>query len=110
MYVYVEYTCMRHISHCRLSTVHNMLNTHFRNFNLHVFSSSKGGSFVRPKKVSGGMSCFLAVNDRYGQTSEAHAGVIIEELFVIDEHKKQTKVEMVGAEKVNRKQRYYYFK
>jgi hypothetical protein len=41
-----------------------------RNFDFHVFSSSKGGSFVRPKKVSGGMSCFLAVNDRYGQTSE----------------------------------------
>jgi hypothetical protein len=87
-----------------------MLNTNLRNFDFHVFSSSKGGSFVRPKKVSDGMSCFLAVNDRYGQTSEAHAGVIIEELFVIDEHMKQTKVEMVGAEKVNRKQRYCCFK
>ena len=87
-----------------------MLNTNLRNFDFHVFSSSKGGSFVRPKKVNGGMSCFLAVNDRYGQTSEAHAGVIIEELFVIDEHMKQTKVEMVGAEKVNRKQRYCCFK
>ncbi|XP_063426904.1 tubulin-specific chaperone E-like [Mytilus trossulus] len=67
-------------------------------------SSSTGGSFIRPKKVDGGYSCFLAINDRYGKTNEAHAGVIIEDLFVVDGHKKQTKVEMVGAEKVNKKQ------
>ena len=69
------------------------------------YSSPTGGSFIRPKKVDTGYSCFLAINDRYGKTADAHAGVIVDDLFVVDENKKQTKVEMVGAEKVNKKQR-----
>ena len=70
------------------------------------YSTPTSGSFVRPKKVQGGVSCFMAIKDRYGKSEEENAGVISDELYVVDSKKKRTIVEMVGAESVNLKQRY----
>ncbi|KAK3092781.1 hypothetical protein FSP39_007152 [Pinctada imbricata] len=67
-------------------------------------STPKSGSFVRPKKVNGGVSCYMAIKDRYGKQEEENAGVIADELYVVDSKKKKTIVEMVGAEFINLKQ------
>ncbi|XP_033735723.1 tubulin-specific chaperone E-like [Pecten maximus] len=63
-----------------------------------------GGSFVRPKKVKMGVSFYNAFQDRYGEEQGEEAGVITAELFVLDNNKKKTVVEMVGAKSVNKKQ------
>lgn len=63
-----------------------------------------GGSFVRPKKVNMGVSFYDAFRDRYGDEQGEEAGVITDELFVLDNKKKKTVVEMVGAKSVNKKQ------
>ncbi|XP_060068996.1 tubulin-specific chaperone E-like [Ylistrum balloti] len=63
-----------------------------------------GGSFVRPKKVKMGVSFYTAFQDRYGEEQGEEAGVITSELFVLDNNKKKTVVEMVGAKSVNKKQ------
>ena len=47
----------------------------------------------------------MAIKDRYGKSDEENAGVISDELYVVDSKKKRTIVEMVGAESVNLKQR-----
>lgn len=60
---------------------------------------------MRPKKVETGVSCFSALQNRYGEEEGEEAGVITGELFVVDNHNKKTKVEMVGAKSVNKKQR-----
>lgn len=46
-----------------------------------------------------------AMVSRYGKIEEENAGVITEELFVCGTKNQQTIVEMVGARKVNDKQR-----
>ncbi|KAL4239116.1 hypothetical protein ACF0H5_003818 [Mactra antiquata] len=61
----------------------------------------KSGSFIRPKKANFGISFMSAVNDRYGRTEDENAGVITEDLYVVDAYNKTTVVEMVGARKVN---------
>ncbi|XP_064622047.1 tubulin-specific chaperone E-like [Lineus longissimus] len=61
------------------------------------------GSFVRPKKVEFGVTCFEAIQERYGVMDDVHAGVIQEELYVKGTSK-NTVVEMVGAQKVNLQQ------
>lgn len=63
------------------------------------------GSFVRPKKANLGIDCLQAIKDRYGEQKSGVAGVNTDELFVLDADNKQTIVEMVGAEKINQKQR-----
>ena len=65
----------------------------------------KSGSFIREKKANFGVPFMNAVQDRYGKIEDENAGVITEELFVVDEQNKQTVVEMVGARKVNDLQR-----
>jgi hypothetical protein len=65
----------------------------------------KSGSFIREKKANFGVPFMNAVKDRYGKIDDENAGVITEELFVVDEQNKQTVVEMVGARKVNDLQR-----
>lgn len=61
----------------------------------------KSGSFIRTKKANFGVPFLSAVQDRYGKVEDENAGVITEELYVVDEQNKQTVVEMVGARKVN---------
>ena len=51
------------------------------------------------------MTCFAAVKDKYGRIDEKNAGVHVENLFVQGANKKITVVQMVGAEKINIKQR-----
>ncbi|XP_041353725.1 tubulin-specific chaperone E-like [Gigantopelta aegis] len=62
------------------------------------------GSFVRPKKVELGVTCFAALKDKYGRINEKNAGVDVEELYVTGSNNQITVVEMVGAEKINIKQ------
>ncbi|XP_045187211.2 tubulin-specific chaperone E-like isoform X2 [Mercenaria mercenaria] len=61
----------------------------------------KSGSFIRVKKANFGVPFMTAVKDRYGKIEDENAGVITEELYVVDEQNQQTVVEMVGARKVN---------
>jgi hypothetical protein len=61
------------------------------------------GSFIRPKKANSGVSFIDAVHDRYGRIEDKAAGVLTEEMFVLGKNKVTT-VEVVGAEKVNKKQ------
>ncbi|XP_059141817.1 tubulin-specific chaperone E-like isoform X2 [Physella acuta] len=67
-------------------------------------SHPKSGSFVRPSKVNGGISAVQAVHERYGLKKDDEAGIKKEELFVLDQFLNQTKVEMVGAKKINQQQ------
>ena len=60
---------------------------------------------MKAKKVEGGVDCFSAILDRYGEEEDENAGVIEEELFVVDKNKNKTRVEMVGAKRVNLQQR-----
>jgi hypothetical protein len=80
---------------------------HILNFTYFFFSSnfrhSNSGSFVRPKKVEFGATCFEAIQERYGIIDDENAGVIQEELYVKGTNK-NTVVEMVGAQKVNLQQ------
>ena len=73
----------------------------------HVIISShpKSGSFVRSNKVDGGITALQALHERYGLKTDSDAGGKPEELFVLDQHRKATRVEMVGAKKVNLLQR-----
>ncbi|XP_074655996.1 tubulin-specific chaperone E-like [Tubulanus polymorphus] len=66
-------------------------------------SSPTGGSFIRPKKAEVGMSCFAAVNERYGLIDETDANT--DKLFInTGRNKTTTSVELVGFDKVNKKQ------
>ncbi|KAK7493396.1 hypothetical protein BaRGS_00015296 [Batillaria attramentaria] len=67
-------------------------------------SHPTSGSFVRPKKVDLGVDCLFAIKDRYGKQEEGVAGVDMDELYVLSADNKATVVEMVGAEKINKKQ------
>ena len=65
------------------------------------------GSFIRLKKASPGIGLWEAIEDRYGRVEDDTGGVKEEELYVMGNNQK-TIVEMVGAKKVNRKQRYLF--
>jgi len=65
----------------------------------------KSGSFIRERKAERGMSLMSAIRDRYGRIEGEEAGVITDELYVVGAKNKQTVVEMVGARKVNDRQR-----
>ncbi|KAH9498249.1 hypothetical protein Btru_009458 [Bulinus truncatus] len=67
-------------------------------------SHPTSGSFVRPKKVNGGISIVQALHERYGLKKDEDAGIQKEDLFVVDQFFKKTSVEMVGAKKVNLQQ------
>uniref|UniRef100_A0A2C9LD34 Tubulin-specific chaperone E n=1 Tax=Biomphalaria glabrata TaxID=6526 RepID=A0A2C9LD34_BIOGL len=67
-------------------------------------SHPTSGSFVRPKKVKGGVTIVHALQERYGLKKDEYAGIQKEELFVLDQNFKKTNVEMVGAKKVNLQQ------
>ncbi|CAL1527789.1 unnamed protein product, partial [Lymnaea stagnalis] len=67
-------------------------------------SHPKSGSFVRPKKVNGGVTIVNALHERYGLKNDEEAGVQKEGLFVVDQFLNQTIVEMIGAKKVNQQQ------
>lgn len=70
------------------------------------FSHPTSGSFVRPKKVDLGQDLVSAIQHRYGVQHDGDAGVDTDKLFVLDSSNRATVVEMVGAEKVNKKQRW----
>ena len=67
-------------------------------------SSSKSGSFVRGHKVDGGVTFNAALKDRYGVVEDGTA--LVDDSTVQDLRKemKASFVEMVGFEKVNKKQ------
>ncbi|XP_070180632.1 tubulin-specific chaperone E-like [Littorina saxatilis] len=67
-------------------------------------SHPTSGSFVRPKKVDLGQDLVSAIQHRYGVQHDGDAGVDTDKLFVLDSSNRATVVEMVGAEKVNKKQ------
>ncbi|ESO94310.1 hypothetical protein LOTGIDRAFT_189635 [Lottia gigantea] len=62
------------------------------------------GSFIRSQKVDFGIKFMTAVKDRYGLKTEDDAGVVTNELYVLNKNNKTTVVEMVGAKKLNMKQ------
>ena len=71
------------------------------------------GSFVRPKKLNTGVTFLQAVRQRYGAEPAAAIGggagddnVDEEEMFVVGEASRVTKVYMIGKEKITEKQRY----
>ena len=70
------------------------------------FRSPTSGSFVRRNKVSVGVTFFEALQDRYGRIEDDDAGVIQEDMFVVGKNQQTTHVEVVGAKKINSKQRY----
>ena len=67
---------------------------------------STSGSFVRQSKVNAGVTFLEALQDRYGRIDDEDAGVIQEEMFVIGKNQQKTRVEIVGAKKVNSQQRF----
>ena len=52
-----------------------------------------------------GKDCLQAIEDRYGMQQDGDAGVDTQELYVLDADNRVTVVEMVGAQKVNQRQR-----
>ena len=69
------------------------------------------GSFVRPKKLNTGVTFLQAVRQRYGAEPAAATGGgagddLEEEMFVVGEASRITKVHIIGKEKITKKQRY----
>ena len=66
------------------------------------------GSFVRPKKLNTGVTFLQAVRQRYGVEPAAIGGDddVEEEMFVVGEASRITKVHIIGKEKITKKQRY----
>jgi len=60
------------------------------------------GSFVRPKKILGGITFLEALKERYISGGIGDD----DEMFVVDKDSNTTKVYMVGAEKIAGKLRY----
>ncbi|XP_070577228.1 tubulin-specific chaperone E-like [Ptychodera flava] len=67
-------------------------------------SHPTSGSFVREKKAEFGISYLEALIDRYGLPEDENMGIEKSEWFVKTYGQRQKAVEMVGAEKVARKQ------
>lgn len=70
-----------------------------------AFRYEKSGSFLRKTKANFGVTFFEALQDRYGKIEGDDAGVIQEEMFVVGKNQQTTHVEIVGAKKVNSRQR-----
>ncbi|EEB11830.1 tubulin-specific chaperone E, putative [Pediculus humanus corporis] len=65
-------------------------------------SHPTSGSFVRPCKVSTGISIVEAIKERYGLTSDPNVGLDQEIIIQVQKEIKAKIFEVVGAEKLNR--------
>ena len=64
---------------------------------------------MRPKKVNVGVTFLEAVRQRYGGEAPAAADNAEEEMFVVGEASRITKVHMVGKEKITEKMRFIQY-
>lgn len=70
-----------------------------------IYSHPTSGSFVRREKVNTGRSCVTAIIERYGLNNEA---MNKENLQLLKRAINASLLEMVGFEKINKKQRYLH--
>jgi len=73
-----------------------------------IFRHSFSGSFIRSIKVTPRINCCEAIQNRYGLILD-NAGVDSEIIAQLQKDIKAALFEVVGAEKVNKKQRYVWF-
>ena len=77
-----------------------------RHEGVHYFQATRpgSGSFVREKKISGGVALGRAVRERYGAVEGANAGVEEDVLTGLRKEINAPFLEVVGFDKVNRQQ------
>ena len=73
-------------------------------FDLHSHPTS--GSFLRPQKANFGIKFSEAMQERYGLIDDVDAGVVKEDMYVLGKKQQKTTVEIVGAQSVNKIQRW----
>lgn len=71
-----------------------------------IYRHPKSGSFVRPKKVDFGISVIEALKEQYGLGGD---GINKEDMYVMSGGNKKKPVEMVGADSILEKQRYFKY-
>lgn len=67
-------------------------------------SGPKSGSFVRPRKVTGGIDLDECLNKRYGVVSGSNAGVDMNEIHNLKREMNAPFIELVGFDRVNEQQ------
>ncbi|KAL0273899.1 UNVERIFIED_CONTAM: hypothetical protein PYX00_006466 [Menopon gallinae] len=67
-------------------------------------SHPTSGSFVRPKKVSTGITLLEAIENRYGEITDGTAGLDLDKINEVQREMKAKFFEVVGAEKLNKQQ------